>query len=107
MFFSFFFFFLTNTRLFVLKPSMMFEMRDLGGELLFNQIQLRMVCEDCKAGPNPADCTHMKHLLPKWKSGAKQGKIIHFIIFFPQASLYTLTLIFSRHGSANLRREFC
>jgi hypothetical protein len=85
----------------------MFEMKDAGGELLFNQIQLQMVCEDCKAGPNPADCTHMKHLLPKWKSGAKQGKIIHFggprayisrpagpIIFFPQASLYTLTFIF-------------
>jgi len=74
--------------------SMMFEMKDAAGELLFNQIQLRMVCEDCKASANPQDCTHMKHLLPKWKSGAKQGKIIHFIIFFPQASLYTLTFIF-------------
>jgi len=82
--------------------SMMFEMKDAGGELLFNQIQLQMVCEDCKLGPNPSQCTHMKHLLPKWKSGAKQGKIIQFggaegqgpIIFFPQASLYTLTLIF-------------
>jgi len=75
--------------------SMMFEMVDAGGEKLFNQIQLQMVCEDCKAGPNPHDCTHMKHLLPKWKSGAKQGKIIHFIIFFfPQASLYTLTLFY-------------
>ena len=54
---------------------MMFEMRDLGGELLFNQIQLRMVCEDCKASANPQDCTHMKHLLPKWKSGAKQDMV--------------------------------
>jgi hypothetical protein len=63
-----------------LKPSMMFEMKDAAGELLFNQIQLRMVCEDCKLGPNPADCTHMKHLLPKWKSGGKQGKIIHFFM---------------------------
>ena len=87
--------------------SMMFEMRDLGGELLFNQIQLQMVCEDCKASANPQDCTHMKHLLPKWKSGAKQGKIIHFLCLL---SLYTLTVapfLFSRHGSANLRRKFC
>ena len=83
------------------------QMVDAGGEKLFNQIQLQMVCEDCKLGPDPHNCSHMKHLLPKWKSGAKQGKIIHFIIFFPQASLYTLTFIFSRHGSANLRRQFC
>ena len=73
--------------------SIMFEMVDAGGEKLFNQIQLQMVCEDCKASANPSQCTHMKHLLPKWKSGAKQGKIIHFI-FFPQASLYTLTLFY-------------
>jgi hypothetical protein len=53
-------------------------MRDLGGELLFNQIQLQMVCEDCKLGPDPHNCSHMKHLLPKWKSGAKQGKILFF-----------------------------
>ena len=58
--------------------SLMFEMKDAAGELLFNQIQLQMVCEDCKLGPTPQDCTHMKHLLPKWKSGAKQGKILFF-----------------------------
>ena len=87
--------------------SMMFEMKDAAGELLFNQIQLRMVCEDCKASANPADCTHMKHLLPKWKSGAKQGKIIHFIIFFSAGFTIHSALFFSRHGSANLRRKFC
>ena len=68
--------------------SLMFEMRDLGGELLFNQIQLQMVCEDCKLGPNPSQCTHMKHLLPKWKSGAKQGKIIHFGGIYFKAQLF-------------------
>jgi len=55
--------------------SLMFEMKDAAGELLFNQIQLQMVCEDCKASANPQDCTHMKHLLPKWKSGAKQDMV--------------------------------
>ena len=55
--------------------SMMFEMVDQAGEKLFNQIQVSMVCEDCKLGPNPAGCTHMKHLLPKWKSGGKQDMV--------------------------------
>lgn len=55
--------------------SMMFEMVDAGGEKLFNQIQIQMVCEDCKAGPHPEKCTHMKHLLPKWKSGGKQDMV--------------------------------
>lgn len=55
--------------------SMMFEMVDAAGEKLFNQIQVSMVCEDCKLGPHPEKCTHMKHLLPKWKSGGKQDMV--------------------------------
>ena len=55
--------------------SMMFEMVDAAGEKLFNQIQISMVCEDCKLGPHPEKCTHMKHLLPKWKSGGKQDMV--------------------------------
>ena len=55
--------------------SMMFEMVDQGGEKLFNQIQISMVCEDCKLTAHPEKCTHMKHLLPKWKSGGKQDMV--------------------------------
>jgi hypothetical protein len=55
--------------------SMMFEMVDQAGEKLFNQIEVSMVCEDCKVGPHPENCTHMKHLLPKWKSGGKQDMV--------------------------------
>ena len=55
--------------------SMMFEMRDMAGEKLFNQISVSMVCDDCKAGGQPEKCTHMKHLLPKWKSGGKQDMV--------------------------------
>lgn len=55
--------------------SMMFEMRDMAGEKLFNQIEVSMVCDDCKAGGQPEKCTHMKHLLPKWKSGGKQDMV--------------------------------
>lgn len=55
--------------------SMMFEMVDAAGEKLFNQIQVSMVCDDCKLGPHPEKCTHMKHLLPKWKSGGKQDMV--------------------------------
>ncbi len=55
--------------------SLMFEMVDAAGEKLFNQIQISMVCEDCKLGPHPEKCIHMKHLLPKWKSGGKQDMV--------------------------------
>ena len=55
--------------------SMMFEMVDAAGEKLFNQIQISMVCEDCKLTAHPEKCTHMKHLLPKWKSGGKQDMV--------------------------------
>lgn len=55
--------------------SLMFEMKDPAGNALFNQQKIEMVCEDCKKGPNPADCTHMKHLLPRWKSSGKQDMV--------------------------------
>lgn len=55
--------------------SLMFEMKDPAGHPLFNQQKIEMVCEDCKKGPNPADCTHMKHLLPRWKSSGKQDMV--------------------------------
>lgn len=55
--------------------SLMFEMKDPGGAPLFNQQKIEMVCEDCKKGPNPQDCTHMKHLLPRWKSSGKQDMV--------------------------------
>ena len=55
--------------------SQMFQMKDAAGKKLFNSIELSLVCDECKAGPNPADCTHMKHLLPRWKSGAKNDMV--------------------------------
>ena len=55
--------------------SLMFEMKDPSGAHLFNQQKIEMVCEDCKRGPHPENCTHMKHLLPRWKSGAKQDMV--------------------------------
>ena len=55
--------------------SLMFEMKDPAGNPLFNQQKIEMVCEDCKRGPHPENCTHMKHLLPRWKSGAKQDMV--------------------------------
>lgn len=55
--------------------SMMFELKDPKGDFVFNQVRVSMVCDECKAGPNPQDCTHMKHLLPRWKSGKKQDLV--------------------------------
>lgn len=55
--------------------SLMFEMKDPAGNKLFNQNKIEMVCEDCRKGPHPEKCTHMKHLLPRWKSSGKQDMV--------------------------------
>jgi hypothetical protein len=55
--------------------SLMFDMKDPAGNPLFNQQKIEMVCEDCKRSAHPENCTHMKHLLPRWKSGAKQDMV--------------------------------
>jgi len=55
--------------------SKMFKMRDQSGALLFNSIELSLVCDECKAGPDPANCTHMRHLLPRWKSSTKNAMV--------------------------------
>ena len=55
--------------------SLMFEMKDPAGNKLFNQNKIEMVCEDCRNGPHPEKCTHMKHLLPRWKSSGKQDMV--------------------------------
>ncbi len=55
--------------------SLMFELKDPAGNALFNQNKIEMVCEECRNGPHPEKCTHMKHLLPKWKSGGKQDMV--------------------------------
>ena len=56
--------------------SVMFDMVDpKSKEPLFNTIELSLVCDACKAGPHPEKCTHMQHLLPKWKSSAKQSMV--------------------------------
>tara|TARA_B100000161_G_scaffold251512_1_gene210614 strand:+ start:1815 stop:3536 length:1722 start_codon:yes stop_codon:yes gene_type:complete len=55
--------------------SVMFQMKDPSGETMFNTVEISMVCEDCKRAGTPEKCTHMKHLLPKWKSGGKQDMI--------------------------------
>tara|TARA_B110000008_G_scaffold275677_1_gene313589 strand:- start:7238 stop:8314 length:1077 start_codon:yes stop_codon:yes gene_type:complete len=77
--------------------SMMFEMVDQAGEKLFNQIRVSMVCDDCKLSPHPEKCTHMKHLLPKWKSGGKQvrhrNSLYHLFFFFFSLDNY-LTITF-------------
>lgn len=56
--------------------SVMFDMVDpKSKEPLFNTIELSLVCDACKLGPHPEKCTHMQHLIPKWKSSAKQSMV--------------------------------
>ena len=48
--------------------SEMFELKDGKGEMFFNTIEIGLVCERCKKGPDPTSCTHMSTWIPPWKS---------------------------------------
>ena len=44
--------------------SQMFQMKDAAGKKLLTLLSFRSFATNVN-GPNPADCTHMKHLLPR------------------------------------------
>ena len=51
--------------------SEMFELKGGDGQPLFNQLRIGLSCAKCQAAGKAADCTHMKDIIPPWKSAAK------------------------------------
>ena len=51
--------------------SKMFEMKDMKGEFFFNTMKIGLVCPKCQTSKNPTACTHMKDVVPPWKSADK------------------------------------
>ena len=51
--------------------SEMFELKGGDGQPLFNQLRIGLSCAKCQAAGKAADCTHMKDVIPPWKSAAK------------------------------------
>ena len=51
--------------------SEMFELKGGDGQPLFNQLRIGLSCGKCQAAGKAADCTHMKDIIPPWKSAAK------------------------------------
>ena len=51
--------------------SELFELKGPTGESIFNTLRIGLSCERCKAMNKASECTHMKHLIPSWKSASK------------------------------------
>jgi hypothetical protein len=51
--------------------SKMFEMKDKKGEFFFNTMKIGLICAKCQKSKNPTACTHMKDVVPPWKSADK------------------------------------
>jgi hypothetical protein len=53
------------------------DMKDSENEqkTMFKTIRISLSCEACKVAKKAADCTHMTHLLPSWKSSERQRKM--------------------------------
>ena len=51
--------------------SELFELKGPTGDSIFNTLRIGLSCERCKAMNKASECTHMKHLIPSWKSASK------------------------------------
>jgi hypothetical protein len=51
--------------------SKMFEMKDKNGDFFFNTMKIGLICPKCEKSDNPTACSHMKNIVPPWKSADK------------------------------------
>jgi hypothetical protein len=70
----------TNKIVFVLiNPSFytrLFKIKDpITGQPVFSQLQVTLVCEQCKEDGLAAQCKHMLHLVPQWQSSARHERL--------------------------------
>ncbi len=51
--------------------SEMFELKGADNRPLFNTLRVGLSCERCQKAGKATECTHMKDIIPPWKSAAK------------------------------------
>ena len=51
--------------------SEMFELKGADGKPLFNTLRVGLSCQKCQEDGKAESCTHMKDIIPPWKSAAK------------------------------------
>ncbi len=56
------------TRLFKIKDA-------ITGQPVFSQLQVTLVCDQCKEDGLAASCKHMLHLVPQWQSSARHERL--------------------------------
>tara|TARA_Y100000816_G_scaffold278487_1_gene249712 strand:- start:3 stop:242 length:240 start_codon:yes stop_codon:yes gene_type:complete len=53
----------------------MFELRDSVGRLLFENISITLVCDECLKTDEPEKCTHKLNEMPRWLSSNKMETV--------------------------------
>ena len=51
--------------------SEMFELKGADGKPLFNTLRVGLSCQKCQEEGKAESCSHMKDIIPPWKSAAK------------------------------------
>lgn len=60
--------------------SEMFELKGADGKPLFNTLRVGLSCQKCQDEGKAESCTHMKDIIPPWKSAAKFVSIYRLCI---------------------------
>lgn len=55
--------------------SELFDLKGPTGDSIFNTLKIGLVCERCQKLNQASTCTHMKHLIPSWKSASKYDMV--------------------------------
>ena len=50
--------------------SEMFELQGADGKPMFNTLRVGLSCDRCQKLGKATECTHMKDIIPPWKSAA-------------------------------------
>lgn len=62
----------------------MFELKGGDGKPLFNTLRVGLSCEACQRKGKANECTHMKDIIPPWKSAAKLQVILPLLLIIKQ-----------------------
>ena len=73
----------------------MFDLKGADGNALFNTLRVGLSCEKCQRDGKAESCTHMKDIIPPWKSAAKFDMVAAIVsVFFHYHFIQIHTNIF-------------
>ena len=82
--------------------SEMFELKGADGKPLFNTLRVGLSCQKCQEENKAESCTHMKDIIPPWKSAAKFDMVAAIYgdrkdLLARESYVYFISFIFNIH----------